>query len=600
MLISGIFYIPIMDIFISSIMIGNPGLNALGVLGLLLMIPLGLYFNVVLLHFSPLSKSFYSRPTSIIELTDAILRTTLPFLGIILFNIPLARAVLMMIIGLVMMIIMVVMFPYYHFYTNVFRFIISSWLFEVGVVTTAAAATVDQQNRNAFSIALITILSVLTVVFAKLYQMAYKRTSLRLYNKLKNYRLKGTVNEYMLGLETERFQSPYEVELCTRFIRENATLKKSKLYGQEEEVVYDKQDVKIAKAIYSKAIKQFPESPIMLNFFGIFHGICYSDYIEWKTCLDQTEDLFPNLWQNILLVQSSNEREHLNRQSKSGSNLDAMDLLEIKNSLKIAKKRCHNVKEYAAELWKMMLTSKVDPGRVQKLISKMYVNEYGARQIYDRTLARYPESLAVATAFATFLDEVARDYDYANEIWTYASELETKQRNEMEERRKQNKDTAIMAAGLESSANILVKVTDAEEMSAQQSERSLAVSSKSSATDVESIAKKSISALSAHSSVSGVSVILNQKRSISAREIRKFTEYRKSVSKLYSNAVHKTELIMKAMFLVFVIAPVLQFSWLLTINSQIEFNIGNIRLSSFRREVAVEIPYKVCLVYISK
>ena len=72
--------------------------------------------------------------------------------------------------------------------------------------------------------------------------------------------------------------------------------------------------------------------------------------------------------------------------------------------MKIAKLRCKKVKEYANDLWKVLLTGKVDPANVQNLISKMYWNQKAAHELYEKTLQKYNENIVVAYHYAIFLE----------------------------------------------------------------------------------------------------------------------------------------------------------------------------------------------------
>lgn len=115
--------------------------------------------------------------------------------------------------------------------------------------------------------------------------------------------------------------------------------------------------------------------------------------------------------------------------------------------------------------------------------------------------------------------------------------------------------------------------------------------SNGSSTQSGSVISDASSAISDASSA----IYVKRNRSISAKEVKRLIEYKKSTNKLHSNAIPKASFVFRLSFLTFIVAPLIQLIWMLEIGSDIRTNIKNIQLSSSRRELAVEIPYKVSL-----
>lgn len=405
-------YIPILNVLAFAVNLSNPGLVTMGVIGLLLIVPFAFGFTVYYFQPVPSPKSVMARSDTRADVFNMVTKTLVTFLAVWLPSFPYLSSIILFVCGSINTFLIAKYLPYYRYEFNCFKLSINALLAFTGIVGIGAAFGFGTYFQSSYT-ALGEELAIFYFVFSPVliacivvgFRFYYYRRTRMVMTKLKNIDQVGdTPEDYILALNKIEFVNPLEVELQTRFLKETATIKKSKIYGQDDEFVYDKVDLNIATAIYERAVEQFGENPTMYALKALFYGVYRHDFVEWRVLLEKAQDYEPSFSQSLLILQAMTSRDQAHRKMKNGSDFDTSDLLDIQNSLRVAKRYGKYVKNYASELWKMMLTNKVDPVRVQRLISKMYLNEKAAGDLFDSTLRKYPESVSVASAYASFLE----------------------------------------------------------------------------------------------------------------------------------------------------------------------------------------------------
>lgn len=382
----------------------------IGVVGVVLATPFAYFMSLTYFQPNPLAKGPFSRLNAYLEVLEMGLRSVLVYLDILAYKTPVARPLILFVFGILLCGYIVTKFPYYRRNVNALRFVVYGILSFGGFLGMISGFIFEDNGEHTaqadgFAITFFVVCPALAFALYHAFQVIYIRKTRSIYTMLIKEVPKGNIDEYCEKIEKLNFLSPYHVELQTRFVRETAIVKRSKIPGKEDEIIYDSRAIMIAAAIYRHGLLTLPKNALMAALYGLFCGVYFEDLDEWRNWLEKAEDSEPSFLDSLLIAQSASEREQTQRKKKNaGAELDALDIIEIKNSIKLARKRSDKVKAYASELWKQMLTNKVDPIRIQKLISKMYINEVAAKKIYDQSLSKYPTSLVLVVDFAKFLD----------------------------------------------------------------------------------------------------------------------------------------------------------------------------------------------------
>ena len=404
-MLCGVLYIPLLQIFLSSIKIGfqddEIGLIVLGAVSAILFVPFSFFMSLTYFNPNPKSKSLLSRLSASLEIGEMTFRTLVVVLDVFVATVPLIRTAVVMALAVTLSNYVAVYMPYYRKQVNAFRFVLFNLLAFSGCLGTIGAVIYRvHDNGNPLFFSFIGLLPVVTASSIVLFEFVYTRKTLKFYRILKRVSKDVPPQQRLLAFETEmsrhKFLSPLTVEVACRFLRDEAIFDPAEPQAEVLE---------IATAIYGRGMKQMKNSAQMTALSAIFQGVYLGDLAQWKGLLEKAETLNPSFFVGMLVAQSVAMRDAEMRRSRSGGNtLDVVDMIEIQNSLTLSKRLSNRVKDDTLQLWRMLLSGKVQPSDIRKYSSKIYNNETTARRMLESCAAKYSEDVRVLSAYGRFLD----------------------------------------------------------------------------------------------------------------------------------------------------------------------------------------------------
>lgn len=395
---------------------------AFGIIGLVCTIPsIPFCYFMSLTYFNPnpASKALLSRLNATMEIYEMTLRTIVAFLDVFLNSFPLARTAYLCLMSAWIAAYILRNFPYYKKSINRLRFILFMNLALGGLWGTLTYLIYGKKNYDdpdyLYSVdggpmfyVWLGIFPILSVGSVFVFRKFYAKTVYAVYTAVSPFEsASGSVMFYEEKINEMgiKFRSPYQVELAGRFIRDCVIEDDENDNGGDNKDSIPVSKIRIAKAIYNRGFAQFDSSPIMLAMYGTFLGVYAQDFPSWKSYLDKASLTHPDWLTGLVIAQCRSEHDNEVRKAKSGdAALDLVDLLEISNHISAANRRKNKIKEHTAEIWKLLLTGKVDAERVQRLIGKIYANEISVCSILEKIVLKYPRNYHALAAYASFLD----------------------------------------------------------------------------------------------------------------------------------------------------------------------------------------------------
>ena len=328
--LSGILYIPLLHVFLICTRSRDVALVCMGAIGVIMAVPFCLFMSFSYFQPNPSSRSIMARVDASLELLDLIARTTIVFLdafgagastlcGVILFT------------SLFFAVYVAVRLPYYDKRINGLRFVLFMNVAMVALLGLIALVThgpldVEHAKGDAFSIAFLAMVPIISVLSALTFRWSYRRSTQTIYlaalasmDENKNFEIK------------HNFASPFAVELAARFLRDTAVRKKIKKRGKEETITleYNSLALRVASQLYEQGLRQFPDSAKMLVLFGLFSGIYHEDLIRWRMFIQKAQSCRQSFLTGLMIAQVQTECEQAERRKKSGADLDTVDVIEI-------------------------------------------------------------------------------------------------------------------------------------------------------------------------------------------------------------------------------------------------------------------------------
>ena len=404
-MLCGVLYIPLLQIFLSSIKVGfqdhQPALIVLGCVSTILFVPFSFFMSLTYFNPNPKSKSILSRLSASLEIGEMTFRTLVVVLDVFVATQPLIRTIAVLALSTLLSIYVSVYMPYYRKQVNAFRFVLFNLLAFTGLLGTIGASTYKtHDNGNPLFYSFLGLFPVVISIGVVVFEFIYTRKTLKFFRILKRVAKDVPPQQRLLAFETEmsrhKFLSPLTVEVACRFLRDES------IFDFAEP---DAEVLEIATAIYDRGMKQMKNSPQMTALSAIFQGVYLGDLAQWKGLLEKADSMNPSFFVGMLVAQSVAMRDAEMRKSRSGGNtLDVVDMIEIQNSLSIAKRLSTRVKGDTLQLWRMLLSGKVQPSDIRKYSSKIYNNEATARRMLESCAAKYSEDVRVLSAYGRFLD----------------------------------------------------------------------------------------------------------------------------------------------------------------------------------------------------
>lgn len=217
-----------------------------------------------------------------------------------------------------------------------------------------------------------------------------------------------------MSVKTLKFSSPADCVKLSRIVREVM-----------DTPVRDQAFVVAADAILQAGMRQFPDDAYLRIYYGNFLIEIVGDRPRGTDFLEQGRKLSPNIRHRFMLFVRDRERKQSSLDGgTAGGAMDLVSYVEFQNNFSRTMEYHQQALVANRSFWELLVRTNISFADLSVKFFEMDEREKRADECYRLVLGKFPKSVKLMKAYASFLDEVRNDMLGSRKLLLDAEKIE--------------------------------------------------------------------------------------------------------------------------------------------------------------------------------